>query len=208
MRIDVFSDAVCPWCWLGKRRFERALGAQADLVAEVHYRPFELNPDLPPEGMPRAEYLERRFGDVNRFAAAQRDLAALGAAEGIAFEFGAIRRMPNTRRAHALIALAAGQGRGAQAAERVFRAYFAEGADIADPDVLASLGTELGLDAAAVRAGIDEPTLHAEIAAAESQAQAAGISGVPAFVFDGRYLVSGAQDPATFARVFEAVRTA
>ncbi|MGD9599257.1 MAG: DsbA family oxidoreductase [Steroidobacteraceae bacterium] len=207
MIVEVFSDTVCPWCYVGKRRFEQAAAARPQFAIEVRWLPFELNPDMPPEGANRAEYLRAKFGDANRFADTQRTLRDLGTDLGIDFHFERIERAPNTRRSHALIAWAAGTPDGARAQsgvkDRILNAYFSEGRDIGDPDVLAAIAHDAGLDADAARAAIDEPALHREIASLEARAHSWGITGVPAFVFERRYLVSGAQEPAVFLQLLD-----
>lgn len=208
MIVEVFSDTVCPWCYVGKLRFERAVAqraaAQPDAITPpVRWLPFELNPDLPPQGADRADYLRARFGDVKRFESAQAQLREIGADLGIDFRFDLIRRMPNTRRSHALIALAAGAQ--SDVKERVLRAYFTEGRDIGDPAVLLEIAVEQGLDAGSVRESLDDPHLHAEIAQLEARARQQGIQGVPAFVFDRRHLVSGAQEPSVFVQVLDSL---
>jgi predicted DsbA family dithiol-disulfide isomerase len=201
--VEVFSDTVCPWCYVGKLRFERAAAERPDLAIDLRWLPFELNPDMPVEGADRARYLAAKFGDANRFADAQRTLRGIGTGLGIEFRFEAITRMPNTRRSHALIAWAAAAQSDVKG--RVLRAYFSEGRDIGDPDVLASIAADAGLDASAARAAIDDPALHREIASLEARAQSWGISGVPAFVFERRYLVSGGQEPEVFLQVMDRV---
>lgn len=207
MLVEVFSDTVCPWCYVGKRRFEQAAAARAQVAIDLRWLPFELNPDMPADGADRAGYLRARFGDVNRFADAQRTLQGLGDDLGIEFHFERIARMPNTRRSHALIAWAAGRPEGVRTQSdvkgRILRAYFTEGRDIGDPQVLAAIAGEAGLDSAAARAAIDEPALHREIASLEERARSWGISGVPAFVFERRYLVSGAQEPAVLLELID-----
>ncbi|HNR21952.1 MAG TPA: DsbA family oxidoreductase [Steroidobacteraceae bacterium] len=207
MLVEVFSDTVCPWCYVGKHRFEQALGQRADLAVEVRWLPFELNPDMPVEGADRAQYLAAKFGSSDRFADAQRSLRELGPGLGIDFHFERITRMPNTRRSHALIAWAGGASPAAQAdaQERVLAAYFSEGRDIGSPEVLVAIAGEAGLDAAAARTAIDDPLLHQQIATLEAQAHTWGIHGVPAFVFARRYLVSGAQEPEAFLQVIDRV---
>lgn len=203
MRVEVFSDTVCPWCYVGKRRFEHALAARPELAVDLKWLPYELNPDLPAQGADRAQYLAAKFGDANRFADAQRRLRDIGAQLDIEFRFEAITRMPNTRRSHALIAWAAAAQSDVKG--RVLRAYFSEGRDIGDPQVLVSIAADAGLDATAARAAIDDPALHRGIAALEAQAQSWGITGVPAFVFERRYLVSGGQEPQVFLQVMDRI---
>jgi predicted DsbA family dithiol-disulfide isomerase len=204
MLIEVYSDTVCPWCYLGYARLQQALAERPAQAVELRWLPFELNPDLPAEGRERGEYLRERFGDVDRFAKAQATLQALGAEAGIRFDFAAIRRMPNTRRSHALITWAGAHGVQSEVKRRVLAAYFAEGRDIGDPDTLAAIAAEAGLDAAAARAAVDDPRLHESVAALEQQARAWQISGVPTFIFGRRYAFSGAQPLPVFLQAIDA----
>jgi predicted DsbA family dithiol-disulfide isomerase len=205
MRIDIYSDTVCPWCYLGKRRFELAMAARPQYEPRVTWRPFELNPDIPPEGLDRAAYLAAKIGDPKRVAEAHADLQRQGEASGIVFRFDLIEHMPNTRRSHLLIAHAGRCGRQADVKERVMRAYFEEGCDIGDIEVLVRLGVEAGLaehesrSALILRAGQDG------VIAAERHAGVLGITGVPTFIFDGQYTISGAQEVGTLARVLDQV---
>jgi predicted DsbA family dithiol-disulfide isomerase len=205
MRIDIYSDTVCPWCYLGKRRFELAVAARPQYEPRVTWRPFELNPDLPAEGVDRAAYLTARVGNPERVAAGHADLKRQGEAAGIEFRFDLIERMPNTRRSHLLIAHAARSGRQGPVKDRVMRAFFEEGSDIGDIEVLVRLGVDAGLaehecrSALILRAGQDG------VIAAERHAGVLGITGVPTFVFDGQYTISGAQEVGTLARIFDQV---
>lgn len=208
MLIEVYSDTVCPWCYVGYVRLQQALAERPSLETEVRWLPFELNPDLPAEGCDRADYLRGRFGDVNRFAKAQATLQALGAEAGIRFDFAAIRRMPNTRRSHVLIAWAGTLGMQSEIKRRVLAAYFSEGRNIGDPDTLAAIATEAGLDGTAARAAMDEPRMHASVAALEAQARAWQISGVPTFIFGRRYAFSGAQPLPVFLQALDAAAMA
>lgn len=204
LTVDVYSDTVCPWCWLGKRRFEAALRARPDLRVQVRWRPFELNPDLPPSGADRREYLLRKFGDPDRFKGAQQQLVQLGRAMGIEYRFDAIARMPNTRGSHVLAALAG--ERQAEVVERLFAAYFNEGRDVGDPAVLESIAGEAGLDVVAVRAALAAAEPRAAIEREEREGHALGVQGVPFFVFAGKWAVSGAQETEAFVRALEHVR--
>jgi predicted DsbA family dithiol-disulfide isomerase len=205
MRIDIYSDTVCPWCYLGKRRFELAMAARPQYEPRVTWRPFELNPDLPAEGVDRAAYLATKIGSPERVAEGHEELERQGEASGIAFRFDLIERVPNTRRSHLLMAHAARSGRQNAVMERVMRAYFEEGCDIGDIEVLVRLGVEAGLaehesrSALILRAGQDG------VLAAERHATVLGITGVPTFIFDGQYTISGAQDVGTLARVLDQV---
>lgn len=201
--MDVWSDTVCPWCWLGKRRFEAALRARADLDVVVRWHPFELNPDLPAEGADRREYLQKKFGDPDRFRDAQQRLVELGSAAGIEYRFGAQTRMPNTRASHALVRLAG--EREADVVEALFAAYFNAGRDVGDLDVLAEVANAAGLDGAAVRARLAAREGFDAVEREEHDAYRMGVSGVPFFVFAGKWAVSGAQETEAFVRALDAV---
>jgi len=205
MRIDIYSDTVCPWCYLGKRRFELAVAARPQYEPVVTWRPFELNPEIPAEGVDRAAYLTARLGSPERVAEAHAELQRQGEASGIEFRFDLIERVPNTRRSHLLIAHAARSGRQTAVKDRIMQGYFREGCDIGDIEVLVRLGVEAGLaehesrSALVLRAGQDG------VIAAERHAAVLGITGVPTFIFDGQYTISGAQEVGTLARVFDQV---
>jgi predicted DsbA family dithiol-disulfide isomerase len=205
MRIDIYSDTVCPWCYLGKQRFELALAARPHFEPRVTWRPFELNPDIPADGVDRAAYLAARVGDSAKVAQIHAELERQGRASGIEFRFDLIERMPNTRRSHLLIAHAGRFGRQSVVKDRVMRAYFQEGCDIGDIDVLVRLGVEAGLpehesrSALILRAGQDG------VIAAERHAGVLGITGVPTYVFDGQYTISGAQEVGTLTRILDQV---
>ncbi|HEX2728013.1 MAG TPA: DsbA family oxidoreductase [Beijerinckiaceae bacterium] len=192
--IAVFSDVICPWCFLGKRRLERAL-AEVGISAPIRWLPFELNPAMPPEGMERALYRARKFGP-DKAGRLDREMTARGLEEGIRFTFGHIERTPNTRKAHMLIAHASSLGFGDAAAEALFRAYFERALDIGRTEVLADLAREIGLDPDAALAALDDPALLAAVVAAEDEAARLDVSGVPFFILDGTRAIAGAQ-PAT-----------
>jgi predicted DsbA family dithiol-disulfide isomerase len=205
MRIDIYSDTVCPWCYLGKRRFELALAARPEYEPRVTWRPFELNPDIPVDGLDRAAYLAARLGDAQRVAEVQAELTRQGEASGIAFRFELIERMPNTRRSHLLIAHAARSNRQAAVKERVMRAYFEEGCDIGDIDELVRLAVDSGLSERESRSAIVLREGQDGVIAAERHAGVLGITGVPTFVFDGQYTISGAQEVGTMTRILDQV---
>jgi predicted DsbA family dithiol-disulfide isomerase len=204
-RIDIYSDTICPWCLLGKRRFDLALAERPHYEPRVAWRPYELNPDMPIEGVDRAWYLAQRAGDRERHLETQQALVEQGAAVGIAFRFDLIDRIPNTRRSHLLIAHAARFGRQAQVKERVMRAYFEEGRDIGDLDELVDLAVDCGLSQSEARNTLVLRAGQDGIIAAERHAAALGITGVPNFIFDGQYTLSGAQPVSSLARVFDQV---
>jgi predicted DsbA family dithiol-disulfide isomerase len=205
MRIDIYSDTVCPWCYLGKRRFELAVAARPQYEPRVTWRPFELNPDMPPDGVERAAYLASRVGTPERVAEAHTELTRQGAACGIEFRFDLMERMPNTRRSHLLIAHAARFGRQTAVNERIMRAYFEEGCDIGDIEVLVRLGVEAGLAERESRSALILRSGQDGVVAAERHATVLGITGVPTFIFDGQYTISGAQEVGTLAGVFDQV---
>ncbi|HEY8243871.1 MAG TPA: DsbA family oxidoreductase [Casimicrobiaceae bacterium] len=206
--IDVVSDVVCPWCYIGKRHLEAAL-ATLDESGQprpvVRWHPYELNPGLPGEGVDRREYLERKFGGPARAAQIYERVQRAGTQAGIAFDFERIERQPNTRDAHRLIAWAQGRGDADPLVERLFRAYFVDGRFIGAHEVLAEIAHEAGLDADAAYAFLSSDVGAGEIAEAEERAASLGISGVPFFIVDGRYGLSGAQ-PAE--AIVEALRRA
>jgi predicted DsbA family dithiol-disulfide isomerase len=205
MRIDIYSDTVCPWCYLGKRRFELAVAARPQYEPRVTWRPFELNPDIPTEGVDRLTYLTARVGTPERVAEAHAELTRQGEASGIAFRFDLIERMPNTRRSHLLIAHAARFGRQAAVKDRVMRAYFEEGCDIGDIEELVRLGVEAGLGERESRAALILRAGQDGVIAAERHAQVLKITGIPTFIFDGQYTISGAQEVGALAQVFDQV---
>src|ERR1700722_4183488 len=205
MRIDIYSDTVCPWCYLGKRRFELAVAARPQYEPRVTWRPFELNPDLPPEGVDRAAFLASRMGTPERVAEAHTELTRQGAASGMGSRFVLKERMPNPRRSHLLIAHAARFGRQTAVNERLMRAYFEEGCDIGDIEVLVRLGVEAGLAERASRSAIVLRSGQDGVVAAERHAAVLGITGVPTFIFDGQYTISGAQEVGTLAGIFDQV---
>ena len=206
LTVDVVSDIVCPWCFIGKRHLEAAL-ADAGLANEavVRWHPFELNPELPQAGIDRREYLERKFGGPERAAQIYARVRAAGERAGIAFDFDAIDRQPNTREAHRLIAWAQARGDADALVERLFSAYFVEGLPIGDRETLVRLAAEAGVDADAARAWLASDTGRAEIEQAEMRARELGITGVPFFIFDGRVGLSGAHPPES---IREAIREA
>jgi len=205
MRIDAFSDTICPWCFLGKRRFELALSARPQYEPRVAWRPFELNPDLPPDGIDRAAYFANRAGDKMPLQDTESILTEQGAAIGLRFRFDLITRVPNTRRSHLLITHAARQGRQSEVMDRVMRAYFEEGCDIGDVDELVRLAVESGLSEHSTRSALVLREGYDGLVAAERHAALLGITAVPTFIFDGQYTLSGAQEVAALVRIIDQV---
>jgi predicted DsbA family dithiol-disulfide isomerase len=202
IQVEIVSDLVCPWCFIGKRRLEKAMALRPDVAFQVRWLPFQLHPDLGPEGMPIADVLQRKFGDEAKVKTLVDRIAGAGRADGIAFAFDRIQRVPSTLAAHCLVDWA-GPEAGAMA-ESIFHAYFEEGRDIGDHALLAELGGAAGLDAAEVKARLDRGDDRDRIAA-EARAHAQDTRCVPHFTFGGRVRVAGAQQPADLVRAFDAV---
>lgn len=205
MLIEIVSDAVCPWCYIGKRRIEQAFALDPDPTRRVVWRPFQLNPDMPPEGMDRRAYLRAKFGDQAGGKMYEAVVAA-GQEVGIPFDFPHIPRTPNTLSAHRLIAFSGAEGRQDQMVETLFRAYFVEGQDVSAPETLVRLAGEAGLDPEAVARHLGTDEGLAEVAAAEARVRAIGIEGVPSYIIDDAFLIVGAQAPETLVKAFHFVR--
>jgi predicted DsbA family dithiol-disulfide isomerase len=196
LKIAVYSDVICPWCFVGKRRLERAL-REVGTEASVTWLPFELNPDMPPEGVERATYRARKFG-AERSAELDANMTKLGGEEGIAFAFDRMARTPNTRKAHALIAHASRVGRADAVVEALFRAYFEEALDIGSEAVLADVAERHGIARADALAAVADPKLRDEVVAREGEAARLGVSGVPFFIVEDQWAISGAQPSDTW----------
>lgn len=198
IQIDIYSDTICPWCFIGKRRLERALAARDDLPVTVHWRAFQLNPDMPAEGMDRARYLTAKFGGPERAGSVYANIARAGALERVAFNFEGIRRTPNTIQSHRLLRLARRQDAEHALAETLFQAYFVDGEDIGDDVVLARLGHGVGLDRREVEAFLAGDEERDAVIAEDLRARRMGINAVPCFIVNGSYAISGAQEPEAF----------
>jgi predicted DsbA family dithiol-disulfide isomerase len=207
-RIDIVSDAICPWCYIGKRQLEQALSdlGKEDLVFSVHWNPFQLNPDMPKEGRDRAAYRAWKFGSAERSREADERVARAAAGVGLAFRPDLMLRTPNTIDAHRLIWFAGQKGVQDAVMEAVFRGYFTEGRDIGDPVVLAACAAEAGLNEGEVAAFLASPTAEQETRAADQTARRAGVNGVPSFFLDGYGLFSGAYPAETMAEALRKAR--
>ena len=201
MRIDIVSDTICPWCYIGKRQLERALGilATEGLTFQVHWNPFQLNPDMPKEGRDRAAYRAWKFGSIEKSAALDQRITEAAAAVGLAFRTDLMTRTPNTIDAHRLIWFAGQNGDQDAAMEAVFKAYFVEGRDVGDHTVLADCAIEAGLPRQAVLDFLAGDLADKEMRAGDQAAREAGVSGVPSFFLDGYSLFSGAMPAETIA---------
>jgi predicted DsbA family dithiol-disulfide isomerase len=205
MRVDVYSDTVCPWCFLGKRRLELAVASRPQYDIQIRWRPFELNPELSTDGLSRSAYLALRGITAERVAESDAELLRLGAASGIQFRFDLIQRMPNTRWSHLLLAYAARFGKQSAVKDRIMQAYFEEGVNIGDVEELVRLGVAAGLTETDSRHALILRSGQDGVVAAERHATVLGITGVPSFIFDGQYTISGAQEVSIFAQVLDQV---
>jgi predicted DsbA family dithiol-disulfide isomerase len=202
--VDVISDVVCPWCLLGKKRLEKAI-AEFGRPVTVNWRPFQLDATIPPEGMDRKVYMERKFGAGDRIKKAHENLTALGAEIGIPFAFDRIRISPNTLDAHRLIRWAADPLQQGRLVEALFQAYFVDGRNIGDHAVLADVAAAFGMDRAGIVARLASDEDRAEVQADIRSAQRIGVTGVPTFIVANRYGLVGAQPAEELARAFEQV---
>ena len=203
MQIDIVSDTVCPWCFIGKRRIDRALAMRPEVNAQVFWRPYRLDPTVPREGVDRRAYLKAKFGDSPRTSAMGDAIRSEGAGEGIDFAFDKIAKTPNTLDSHRLIRWAGGAGVQDAIVERLFKAYFIDGRDIGDAGVLTDIAAESGMDPLLIA---DLLSKDADLAAVEREAGMAsemGISGVPTFIFDSRFMISGAREPEILAKIID-----
>jgi len=205
MHIDIFSDPVCPWCLIGKRRLEKALEARPVEGLTVSWRPFQLHPHLPPEGADRGEFTAAKFGSKEKAAAVYARVKGVGAEEGLDLRFDLIKRSPNTVDAHRLIHFATQRGKEDAVVEGLFADFFFHGNDVSDHDVLVATAEAAGLDGEEVRAYLATDADRDVIEASDAQARQMGVEGVPFFVIDGKYAVSGAQPAELFVQAFEQI---
>lgn len=206
MRLDIYSDTICPWCFIGKRRLERALAERPQPGLAIQWRAFQLNPGMPPEGMDRRYYLEAKFGGVERAGRIYEMVRVAGASEGIGFAFERIARTPSTLNSHRLVRRAAADGLQDPILEALFRAYFLEGRDIGSLDVLVELAGQAGLDRAATQRYLESEDDIENVLSEDRVARRLGITGVPCFVFNGRFALSGAQEPEALFQLFDLAR--
>jgi predicted DsbA family dithiol-disulfide isomerase len=208
VRIDVVSDVVCPWCFIGKHRLEAALKLKPDIAVEVHWRPYFLNDWIPREGISREEYLTTKFGSVERYKGIAQRVGEAAAAEGLAYAADKMKRQPNTLDCHRLIHWADAKGKAGEMKQKLMDLYFTQGADLTDRETLVKAAADVGLDADTVRKALAGDK---DVAAVEQEAQSAkeaGIQGVPCFIFGGKFAVSGAQAPEDIAETIERMANA
>jgi predicted DsbA family dithiol-disulfide isomerase len=198
MRIAIYSDVICPWCWIGKRRLELALRALPEISAEIAWQPFQLNPAMPPGGMARADYRRRKFGSDGYAKALDARVTAVARELGLAMELAAQPRTPNTALAHRLIWLAGRRGVQDGVVEALFSAYFSEGLDVGDREALIQLAARHGIAIEESRSFFAGVEGQAEVAAAEQGIRHSGMDGVPLYLIDGRSRITGAQPVEAF----------
>jgi len=205
--IDVVSDVVCPWCFIGKRRLEKALALKPDIPVEVRYHPYFLNPWVPREGMTRDEYLTTKFGSAERYKGIAGRVSAAAAEEGLTYAVDKMKRQPNTLDCHRLILWAQSYGQAPQMKQRLMDLYFTEGADLSDREVLVKAAADVGMDADTVRQKLASDTDVTQVENAANSAKDAGVDGVPTFIIGGIAAISGAQDPQILANAIEQIAT-
>jgi predicted DsbA family dithiol-disulfide isomerase len=203
MQIDVISDPICPWCYIGKRRLERALRLRPQIAFDVRWRPFQLDPGTPAEGVDRKAYIERKFGSSDKIRPIHAALLTAGEDEGIRFAFEKITRTPNTINSHRLIRWSHSMGVQDAVVELLFRRYFVEGADIGRLETLVEIASDAGMDAELVEELMNSDADRELVEREDSLARKIGIQGVPTYFVGGRILISGAQDADIIARTID-----
>ncbi|MBA2452106.1 MAG: DsbA family oxidoreductase [Chloroflexia bacterium] len=206
IHIDIFSDVVCPWCYIGERRLQAAIAQCPDLTFERSWQPFQLRPDMPNEGQDWKQLIDEKFGGAERADEMFAHITQLGKEEGIEFAFDRIASAANTTNAHRLILFAAGQEREWETANALYRTYFTDGKNLNDLDDLVAVAERAGLDPAATRNFLQTDEGAAEVQQSQATANQLGISGVPFFIFNNQYAVSGAQPAELFLEIFDTLR--
>jgi predicted DsbA family dithiol-disulfide isomerase len=208
VRIDVVSDVVCPWCFIGKHRLEAALKLKPDIAVEVHWRPYFLNDWIPREGISRDDYLTTKFGSVDRYKGIAQRVGAAAAAEGLNYASDKMKRQPNTLDCHRLIHWAETIDKAAEMKQKLMDLYFTQGADLTERETLVKAAADIGLDPKTVRTDLATDKDVALIEQEARSAKEAGIEGVPCFIFGGKFAVSGAQAPEHLAEAIERMANA
>jgi predicted DsbA family dithiol-disulfide isomerase len=203
LSVEVVFDLVCPWCFLGVRRLARTLRHRPDLLVEITWRPFLLNPDMPRAGMARPEYVVRKFGGEDRARRLYSSVAEIGRAEGVLFRFDRIRRTPSSVNAHRLVRFAGRYGAADDMVEALFCAHFTDGLDIGDIGMLVAIAGACGLDPAEARLFLTSEQEIESIHAENLRSHRLGINGVPCFVVAGRHAIAGAQEPEVIERLLD-----
>ncbi|CAN5638747.1 DsbA family oxidoreductase [soil metagenome] len=206
IHIDVYADVVCPWCYVGEKRLEQALEQRPNLLIERRWRPFQLRPEMPEGGLPWREFAVDKFGGEDRMRAAFAHVSAAGEPDGILFDFDRVASAPSTIDAHRLILHAAEHGRQWETANALFEAYFTHGANLNDREELAKVAKGAGLDTGEVGSFLAGSDRTEEVWDAQKEASRVGVTGVPFYVFNGRYALSGAQPVEAFLQALDSLR--
>lgn len=208
IQLDVIVDTMCPWCYLGKRRLEKALEQRPELPVDIRWRPYQLDSEIPPEGMARKDYLERKFGASGLAPTRYKSVTHAGEKDGIHFAFDRIEKSPNTLNSHRLIRWAKSAGCQDAMVERLFELYFVEGQDIGDSDVLLQAAEDVGMERSIVldllESDADQRLIETEIA----QAREIGVQGVPTYIFGNKFVMSGAQEPSIILAALDQIAAA
>jgi len=205
--IDIVSDVMCPWCYIGKRRLEAALKQRPDLNVEVTWQPFQLDATIPKGGMDRQEYLNRKFGGPEGAKSVYANIVEAGKVENIPFAFDAIPRSPNTIDCHRLIHWSKETGHQDALVERLFEMYFTQGKDVGDHTVLQQAAVDAGMDGEKVKELLASDTDYDTIEQGITSAQRMGVQGVPCFIFNNKYAISGAQPPEAIVELLDKVHS-
>ena len=203
IHVDIISDTVCPWCYIGKRRYEQAVAMRPNYEFQTGWRPFQLNPDMPAAGMARREYLASKFGGVDRADRVYEAVSTAGEDVGLAFNFGSIPRQPNTFDSHRLVRWSESAGVQDDVVEMLFKRYFIDDVDLGDREALVEIAASCGMDGDLVRDLYGRDADRDLVMAEEGVARRMGINGVPCFVVDHKFAISGAQDPSVLTHVFD-----
>ena len=206
MRVQIFADTICPWCFIGKRRFERALEKRGLEEVDISWEPYQLNPDMPPNGISRDNYMALKFGSVERVKRIEQRLTDLGIEEDIRFNFEEISSTPNTWMSHKLIQQASGSGVQSQVVELIYQAYFFLGKNIGNPKTLLDIGSKAGLEMSKMEFLLNYEIQNERLNETNSEQNQSNISGIPWFVINDSYAISGAQLPEVFVQIFDLVR--
>ena len=204
-KIDIISDPICPWCYIGKTRLDRALEANPTHDFVIEWHPFQLNPEMPANGMDRREYLETKFGGQDGAIRVYSQIDTTAREMGLDLNFAGIKRTPNTIDAHRLILWAGLEGMQNSVVDRLFKAYFKEGRDISEHSVLVRIATAAGMDGDAIKRLLENDSNIEDIQTRDTKSREAGVLGVPAFVVDNHYVVSGAQPTEMWEQVIKEV---
>lgn len=205
MKIDIISDTICPWCFVGKRRLEAALAKRPDLDVDIVWHPYQLNPSTPKEGVDRKDYLREKFGSESYPEGMLDALTQAGESSGLDFKFNTMNRVPNTIDSHRVLHWARDTGHQNALAEILFRRYFLDNEDIGDAETLIAAAVEAGMDGNTVRARLGDDTDDEAVRAEAQHASQMGITGVPMFIVNNQYAVQGAQTSDVFLQVFEKI---